>query len=38
MDDAGVAVEFAYSAIEEAEYDVLEAQLALDQAAELSAA
>ena len=38
MDDAGVAVEFAYSAIEEAEYDVLEAQLALDEAAELSAA
>jgi len=37
VDDAEVAIEFAYSAIEEAEYDVLEAQLALDEAAELSA-
>ena len=37
VDDAEVAIESAYSAIEESEYDVLEAQLALDEAAELSA-
>jgi hypothetical protein len=37
-DDAAFAVEFAYSAIEEAEYAVLDAELARMEADELSAA
>ena len=37
-DDAMFAVEFAYSAIEEAEYAVLDAELARKEADELSAA
>ena len=37
-DDAAFAVEFAYAAIEEAEYAVLDAALARMEADELSAA
>ena len=37
-DDAAFAVDFAYSAIEEAEYAVLDAELARKEADELSAA